>query len=295
MAERRLLIALAVVALAFVWGTQYLVIRVVRDSCTPEQAVLLRFALVAVVAQVLVLALGVRAPRGIAAARVGLGLLQALSMLLLYRAQRDVASAWASIIMATSPLFVVVFARLALKETIAARTVIALTVGFAGVVIIIGPLGSGASAALLLLLVVAAAANAGAKVVAKSAAATISPVILLRDLGVVVALVSLPFAVASGVEVEAFDGRALLGHVYLGLIASAGATGVYFWLLSHMPVTRLAYLPFASGMIGVAAGILVGEELGVAKLAGAAVVLVGLALLLRGKNSVTATTPAPPS
>lgn len=274
----RALVLVAVVALAVVWGTQYLVIRVARADASAELAVALRFFFVAAVGQVLVVTTAARAPRGHPASRIAVGVCQAISMLLLYRAERDVESAWASLLMATSPFFVVGLAAVWVPEERVTRAIVAaLGVGFAGAALLVGPLRGTANPGALGMLLGAAVFAALAKVLARKLAPVLPAVVMLRDLGLVVLLVVAPFALDGGL---ALTMKAALAHAYLGLVASAAATGVYFWLLRQIPVTRLAYLPFASAAVGVAAGVTAGEKVEAGAWAGTSLVLLGGLILV---------------
>lgn len=269
----RLLVVTALAALAIIWGTQYLVIRVARAETSPELAVVIRFGIVAVIGQALVLATKARAENAPLMGRIAIGVCQGASMLLLYRAERDVESAWASVLMALSPFFVVLFAiPLVPDEHIRPRVVAGLVVGFAGAVALIGPVRGDARFEGLALLIASAAFAGLAKVLAKRFASRVPPQVMLRDLGFVVVIVVLPFALTSTLSLSP---HGALAHAYLGVVASAFATGVYFWLLRRLPVTRLAYLPFVSAAVGVAAGVAAGERL-------VSTAVIGIALVLAG-------------
>lgn len=281
--RRRVWIAGAIAALVLIWGTQYLVIRQARHGMTAEQAVLVRFFFVALVGQLAVWLTKARAKPGLGVGRVVIGVFQGASMLLLYRAEHLVESAWASMLMALSPFFVVAFALVLVPgDRLGPRGLTGLLLGFVGAALLIAPQGSEVGAQGLLMLVAAAACTALAKVVSRKIAPQLSPLIMLRDLGAVVFIVVLPFAWG---PLDDVGMSTALAHVYLGLVASAGATGVYFWLLRYVPVTRLAFLPFASAAVGVLAGVLAGERVFSAALLGLALICAGgFALVSRGPN-----------
>lgn len=275
-------IAVAIAALILVWGTQYLVIREARHGITAEQAVLVRFVLVAVVGQLAVWLTKARAKPGLWMGRALIGVLQGASMLLLYRAEHLVESAWASMVMALSPLFVVGFATFLVRgDRLGARGLAGLALGFVGAMFLIGPRSAEVGVEGLLMLLGAAASTALAKVFSRKIAPELSPLVMLRDLGVVVSLVVVPFAWGPIGDVGT---STALAHAYLGLIASAGATGAYFWLLRHVAVTRLAFMPFASAAVGVVAGVLAGERVFGSALVGLALVSIGgLVLVYRAQ------------
>ena len=74
--------------------------------------------------------------------------------------------------------------------------------------------------------------------------------------------------------------------VYLALVASFGASGLYLVLLRRYTVTAMAYLQFATAAVAAAAGVLCGREhLGSSLAAGIVAVIGGLLMLARGRTS----------
>lgn len=276
--------ALALAALSAVWGTQYLVIRLAQAELPVPRAVALRFAVVFVLGQVAVLATRARAPKGLLVPRVALGATQALSMGLLYAGQARIPSALGGVLMATTPLWVIVLARLWLGEPLRRRALAASGLGLVGVALL-----SGASWARALTTVgvgaVLGAAVVGAvsKTIGKRLA-ELPVAVLVRDLGGVVAIVALLADLALDAEPWSASPRALAAAVYLGAVASVGANAVYFVLLRRVEVSRLAYLQLVSAGVALVTGVLgAGERLGAVASAGAALVLVGAVLQATGE------------
>lgn len=278
----RVAVALGLAALAVVWGTQYLVIREGQVSFPPLLAASLRFGLVAAVGASLALATGARAPAGLLPARLAFGLLQAASMGLLYWCQARIPSAVAALIFGTTPLFVGGLAHVFVPgERLRLPLVLAMLLGLLGVsAITLGGAHELGGALPLVGLVAAlggAAAGAGVKVVAKRITGRVPTSVMLRDLGLLVCGGNLAAFWVSGAPVPAFEARAVGAILYLGLVASAGATGLYLLLLRRFAVSRLAYLQFASTLVALLSGVWLGSErLGLPAIAGAAAILVGL-------------------
>lgn len=290
MIRGRARIALALAALSTVWGTQYLVIRLVQADLPPWRAVALRFAVVAILGQVAVTATGARAPRGSRGLRVAMGATQALSMGLLYAGQQRIPSALASVLMATTALLVVAVAHRWLGERMSPRALVAGAAGSGGVAMISGAQWAEGVAAIGVALVLAAAlASAISKTIGK-AIAELPITILLRDLGVVVAVVGLAATLVLEHDAPwALGAREIAGAAYLGAIASTGANALYFAVLRGVDVSRISYLQLVSASIGLVAGVLVaGEQLGAGALAGTALVLVGATIHASGARAVRA-------
>lgn len=284
--------ALGFLALALIWGTQFLIIRRGQQSLPPLLTVALRYAILGLVAQVLVLGYRARGPDGTRARRLAFGALQAFSMGALYWAQGHLASAVAAAVIMTEPLFVALLAHFLLAgERLSGRTLTALACGFTGVLFMLAErtLGSRLGLETLGTLLVTLSALVGAlnRVLVKDLVMRVPPLILLRDTGWVVAAL----AAAGSFALERdrallFDTEAVIAFVYLGLVASVAASGLYLVLLRRYRVTSLAYLQFVTALVGVATGVLLGrEELGLISAAGAALVLVGLYVLV-GRRSV---------
>ena len=283
------LIVLGFVALALIWGTQYLIIRIGQESLPPLLTVALRYAILGSAALVMAALTRARAPRGTWPARLIFGALQALSMGLLYWAEGHIASALAAILIMTEPLFVALFAPLRLAgERPSPRSVLALTLGFLGVALLFGhrlvEAGAGSFAtAAMLAVTLSAVVGAIARVLCKKVVARVPPFIILRDSGWIVTALALAgsFAFERDKPVV-FELKAIFAFVYLGVVASAVASGIYLVLLRRFRVTSMTYLQFVTAVVAIATGILIGHErLDLTSMIGMAVVLGGLALLVR--------------
>ncbi|MBI5481727.1 MAG: EamA family transporter [Deltaproteobacteria bacterium] len=279
---------LGLTALALIWGTQYLIIRVGQESLPPLLTVALRYAILGVIAQVLVVVCRARPPRGTWPARLAFGALQALGMGLLYWAEGHVVSSVAAIVIMTEPLLVAVLAPLWIPgERPSARVVVALVCGFVGVALLIAhrPPESDAGALVTvatLAVGLSAVVGALARVLCKDVVSKVPPVVILRDSGWIVTAL----AIAGSLAFErgrpmVFGTGAILAFAYLGVVASAAASGIYLVLLQRYRVTSLSYLQFVTALVAVATGVLLGREhLGAAGVAGVAVVVAGLAVLV---------------
>ena len=86
----------------------------------------------------------------------------------------------------------------------------------------------------------------------------------------------------SGADLNA-PAVAVAAFLYLGLVASAAASGLYLVLLRHYSVSGLAYLQFVTAAVAVVAGVgLAQEQLSPTVAAGVCLVLVGLVMRSHG-------------
>lgn len=282
--DRGAIVVLGVLAL--VWGTQYLVIKRGQATLPPLLTVALRFAIVAVASQGVAWALRLRAPAGTLGARIVFGVAQAATMGALYWSEGHIASALAAIVVATEPFLVAAMAhRWVPGERLTWRTTAALAVGFAGLVLITVPGAADGTTERLAIAAVVAGSLAGAanKIVGKRLARQVPAPVMMRDMGVIVAIaLGGASALLERDQPARFTAEAIAAIVYLGLVASTAASTTYFLLLRWFPVSALSYLQFVTALVAVLTGVVVGhEQLGGAVVLGAMAILGGLRLLAR--------------
>jgi drug/metabolite transporter (DMT)-like permease len=279
------LASLGLATLAFVWGTQFLVIKMGQATVPPLMTAALRFAVLTVAAQAVVLLSRSRAPLRERTRRLSFGVTLAMSFGLLYWAQSRIPSALAGVLSATTPLFVAMLAhRYVAGELVTWARAGALALGFAGVSIIVlgtqSAVGVAESIAVLAILL-GEFASATNKVLAKQLTAVVPIPVLLRDMGLVVTvLIGLAsFCFERGVPLR-FTPGSIIAFAYLGLVASFAASALYLILLRRYTVTAMAYLQFATATIAAVTGVLIGgEQLGAPVAIGIITVLGGLLLL----------------
>jgi drug/metabolite transporter (DMT)-like permease len=209
----------------------------------------------------------------------------AIAFGLLYWAQSRISSALAGVLSATTPLFVAVLAhRFVAGEKLAPARAGGLALGFVGVsMIVLGTKATGGAPETLavLAILVGEFASATNKVLAKQLTNTIPAPILLRDMGFIVTVVIgvAAFFLERNLPME-FTPKAVLAFVYLGLIASFAASGLYLILLRRYAVSALAYLQFATAAVAALVGTFIGgERIGAPLAAGIVAVLAGLFLM----------------
>ena len=130
--------SLGLVVLAFVWGTQFLVIKLGQINLPPLMTAALRFAILTIAAQVAVTLTGSKAPPKERLRRLSFGMTQAVSFGVLYWAESRIPSAIAGVLTATSPLLAALLAhRFLAAERLTPARGAAMMLGFAGVSMIV--------------------------------------------------------------------------------------------------------------------------------------------------------------
>lgn len=187
-----------------------------------------------------------------------------------------------SIITSATPAFVVIFARLVLKEKITWRRLMALLIATAGVVITIGiPDRIGRYFLGCLILVAAAITWALLSVFVRMASARL-PSLTITAYAMLAALVfTTPFMVhdwtAGSVHLNSMP--IIIGVLYLGIISTAGAFFLWNKGLSLIDASVGSLFLFIQPLVGTVLGwLLLGEKLSLGFAFGSVLILAGVAL-----------------
>jgi drug/metabolite transporter (DMT)-like permease len=278
-----------------VWGSTYLGIRVVVETMPPMLGAAARF----VIAGGLLLAF-LAARRGVAAVRptrrqlrsaaiVGTLLMGANAVISV--AELHVPSGVAALIVASVPLWVILLRRVS-GDRPARATVAAVAVGFAGVALLLRPGEQSGDATVLGLLTVLAGAAMWA-----SGAFTSTRVRLPADPlvstgwqmlagGLACAIGGLARGELPQVDPAAFSTRSIVALAYLVVFGSWVAFTAFAWLLQNAPISRVATYAFVNPMVAIILGALIlGEVVTPVTLAGAAIIVASVALVIRIENA----------
>jgi drug/metabolite transporter (DMT)-like permease len=276
--------------LCLIWGTTWSVIQVGLQGVPPFAGVSLRFALGGGLLLAVALARGVRL--GASRRERWLWLLNGMlafsgSYGVVYWVEQWVPSGLTAVLFATYPLFVALFGHLLLPaEAIRRHEVLGLFASFGGVALIfsedLAALGGPAVALGSIVALASPLVSALASVAIKRWGGGVHPL----------SLSAVPMLIASGVMGAAsltFErGReltwtrpAVAALLYLALAGSAVTFTLYYWLLSHLPVKRLALISYIVPVVAVFIGLLRGEPFTPRLLAGSACVVAGVALAVR--------------
>lgn len=276
-----------------VWGSTYLAIRITVETLPPLLTGGVRFML-AGAAMAFFLRLK-RGPGGFrfslrelgGAAFVGTALIVGGNGLVMI-AEQYVASGVASLLIATVPLWVILFRSLT-GDRVPGGTLAGVVLGFVGVAILVLPGGDGPDAAPLggmLMLILAAffwaLGTFSSRRVSLPPDPFTSTAVQMILGGTVSLLAGLVRGEAAGMDTAAFSARSIWALAYLLVVGSLLAFTAYVWLLQHAPVSKVATYAYVNPVIAVFLGWLVlSEELTVFVLGGAAVIVSSVAFIVR--------------
>ena len=277
-------------ALALIWGTTWLVLKVGLSHLPPFTFAGIRFLLAGLVLLAVVVVRRLPPPRTRADwSLIGVtGLLQiALSYGFTFWGQQHISSGLAAVFLATVPLFVLVLADFMLQhERVTGLKLLGVFVGLAGVALIFSnqmQLGSGRAVQGSAALLVAAILMAIAQVILKKGAGRVHAMVLASGQ---MLLGCIPLLII-GVRYEGWpwaiewNAVALGSLLYLTLIGSSLAFFLFYWLLERMAVTKVTMMMFVHPVVAVALGWLVLDEtLGWRAAAGVGAIMMALTMVL---------------
>jgi drug/metabolite transporter (DMT)-like permease len=282
---------MAFFAIYFLWGTTFLAIRIVVEELPPLFAAGARFLAAGVLLFGFMLAKGETRP----SARQWRNLL-ILSLLMfvaeygpLFWAEKYVPSGIVSVLAAMIPIITLVLEMLVLRQqtwrvSLAAATVL----GFAGVGVLLLPGGPQHFPVLPCLAILCGCTTWSLGTVLsrsmdlpKARPVTAGATMMLG--GAILLLLSASFGEMHSVPHVSV--RAALALLYLIVFGSLMAFTAFVWLLAHMPATRVASHAYVNPIVAVALGYFAaGEPVTLRTLAGTALVLISLFMILRRSN-----------
>lgn len=294
--------------LILIWGTTWAAIRIGLEGIPPLTGVALRFGLAGLVLLALmpVFRVRLRPDRRVLGLWVFNGILTfSVSYGIVYWAEQFVPSGLASVLWATFPLWVTLFAHLWLPgERLTVRSAVGVLTGFAGVVVIFSEdlsrlsIGSGEVSGALISGSVPVAVAAGVLLLSPLSASVANVGVKRYGQGVhPLSLTAVPMlltgALMGGLAagIEGFDSvrlgfRSVAAWLYLSIFGSAVTFTVYFWLLSHFTATRLSLITYGIPIVAVLVGtVFLNEPVTLRVLLGSALVVVGVAVAVRGSGS----------
>jgi drug/metabolite transporter (DMT)-like permease len=287
----RVRLVLAFFAIYFLWGTTFLAIRYVVEETPPVFAAGARFFIAGVVLLGFMLAKGEAKPN----ARQWRNLL-VLSLLMfvaeygpLFWAEKYVPSGVVSVLAATIPIITLVQEMLILRQQkwrlgLAAATVL----GFAGVGVLLLPGGTQHFPVIPCIAILCGCTTwslgsvlSRSMELPKARPVTAGATMMLGG--------GILLAISAGLgEMRPFPHfslRAGMAELYLIVFGSLLAFTAFVWLLAHMPATRVASHAYVNPIVAVALGYFAaGEPVTMRTLAGTALVIVSVFMILRRNN-----------
>ena len=278
--------------LGFLWGSSYLWIKIGVETLPPLTLIAGRLSLGFLFLAVVVAAARQELPRS----RRQYGHLLVMSVInivipfvLITYGERSIDSALASILNSTVPLGVIVLAPLFLpEEGVTAAKVAGLAVGFAGVILLVAPgLTSGGASNVPgeLMMVGSSLSYAAGNVYARRNVRGLRPMIpALFQVGFAAAII-VPLALIVDDPFTRVHPapEAFVAVAWLGFLGSGFAYLCYFTIMANWGATRTSMVAYLLPVVGIAAGALVmGDPVTPNRIAGTALVIVGIALVSSG-------------
>ncbi|HEX6391015.1 MAG TPA: EamA family transporter [Solirubrobacteraceae bacterium] len=268
--------ALLAALVAVVWGVNFVVIHVGLESFPPLLFVALRFTLVAFPA-----VLFVRRPRvGLRwVLAVGTFMCAGQFALVFVAMDQGMPAGLASLVLQTQALFTIGLGVLLLAERPARRAIAGAVVATAGIAVIATgraeavPLGA-------LLLCVAAGASWGVGNIAVRKAQAPDALALLIWASLIPPLPMLGLSVLLGEPAPSVGLGGVAALAYVVVLSTFFGFGIWTWLMREHAVAKVAPFTLLVPPVGIAAAWLaLGERPSVTELTGAAIVLLGLAIV----------------
>lgn len=285
---------LALGTVYLVWGSTYLAIAIAVQTLPPLFYSGVRFGSAGLILAAWLAFRGVdlRVSRQeLAGAAIVGTLLLALANGLVNVAERTVPSGVAALIVASIPLWIVVY-RMVAGERIGRDLLAGVFLGLVGVAILVVPGGLNGTIDLLgaFLLFIATLSWALGTFLSPRLAtprnAFVSTAYQMLAGGVVLIVVAVAKGEIAHVDPSTFSLRSLVALAYLVLFGSLVAFSAYTWLLQNAPVSLVSTYAFVNPVVAVVLGALVlGEAITTNILIGAAVIVVAVAFIIFRQNA----------
>lgn len=289
--ERKLAV-LAWITVCVVWGTTYLGIRVALESIPVALLAGLRWTAAGLLLAAVLPLAGERLPppRTWGAIAMTGFLMAVIGNGGVVWAQQHVASGLAAVIVAMVPFWsVLVEALLPRGERVTRRTLIGLTVGFAGIVVLVWPelTTGGAEGRLFVLgvlsLQIACLGWALGTSYTKRYAVQASPLAASAMQMILSGVMLLGIASVTGEWSRlSFTTRTTVAMTYLVLIGSIVGYSAYVYALKHLPISTVSLYAYVNPIIAVVLGTLIlGEPFSLRIVLAAALVFTGIVIVRR--------------
>jgi drug/metabolite transporter (DMT)-like permease len=292
-------------AVYVIWGSTYLAIRVMVETVPPLLGAGVRFVLAGALLLAVLAARGgglsrIRVDRALMLKVAAIGtLLAAGGNGLVTVGEKHVPSGLASLIVASVPLWIVVY-RTAFRDRVAGATLAGVAFGFAGVALLLlpGNRPHGVPLGATLIIVVAAASWGLGSFWSQRTRMPSDPLVstgwqMLAG-GVALTIASLASGEAADAHLGSFSAKSLLCLLYLILIGSIVAYSAYTWLLQHAPISQVATYAYVNPMVAVALGaVFLGEAVPTTMLAASALILIAVAAIVRNEARPRRAAPEP--
>ncbi len=284
-----------------VWGSTYLAIRVVVETMPPLLSGSLRFI---VAGAIMFLVLRLRRGKGstkttrsevLGATVIGTLLLLSANGLVMI-AEQTVPSGLAALLIASVPLWVILYRTLA-GERVNRATLGAVAVGFIGVGILVlpGNRPDGIGLAGPLMLIAASASWAMGSFLSRKLTLPkdpfVSTALQMVCGGTTMGIAAVARGELGSLDASSFSGASIAALIYLVVFGSLLAFTAYVWLLQNAPLSKVATYAYVNPVVAIFLGwLILSESLTLSILLGAAVIVASVAFTV---GHETAHAPAP--
>jgi drug/metabolite transporter (DMT)-like permease len=291
---------LMLIALALIWGSSFMFIKVAVRELTPATLILGRLGLAAITLAIVVpLRVGLRAAlaeiRAYWPGLVVVGLLNtAVPFWLLSWGETRIDSGTASIIQASVPIFNALLAfAFFYEQRVTGRRLVGVGVGFVGVALLVGAQPEGKILGALAVVGMAICYAIGGLLTRRFLAET-RPQVIALGTSVIAAFVVAPFGVIQAPG-HMPGWKTIASVVVLGVIGTAAAYLLFFTIIAGAGAAYAALVTYLVPPVALVYGaFFLDESVGFAALAGLVLIFAGVALGTRRKQSAGATVTAPP-
>jgi len=277
--------AARLVTLAAIWGSSFLFIKIALEDLSPVQIVAARIVIGAALLSALLCGSGGRWPKD----KELLKILTVMALIgnlvpfmLITWGEQHISSSLTAILNSTTPLFTVLIAAAALpSESLRPLRLSGVVLGFAGVGVIVGFDATGSFMGMVAV-TLASLSYAGGFVYARRhlSGRDLPPLALPATQLSISTAVILPFAAVDvALNPPTFAPVALACTLALGLAGTGWAYVLYYRLIADIGATSASFVTYLIPVFGIALGALVlREDLGWNTIAGAALVIAGIAV-----------------
>ncbi len=286
------MIWLALGSVYVIWGSTYLAIRVAIETLPPFLMASVRFVIAGVLLYAWAIRRGDRAgdrPTGrqwLAAFVIG-GMLLVGGNGGVVWSEQYVPTGIASLIVATVPLWMALIDRFVNGQRLAVQAVMGLVVGFGGLVLLGGP-GGDFHVVGMVVLVGASLSWAIGSIYSRRVALPSRPLVgISMEMiggGILLGLLGLALGEVGDVEPANISAASMWGLGYLIVFGSWVGFSAYLWLLRVAPVSLVGTYAYVNPVVAVFLGWwLLSEPVTLQTLGAAAVILVGVALIVTAR------------
>ena len=299
-------IALAMLAIYIIWGTTYLAIRVVVDpaegvAIPPFAMVAIRFAFAGLAMLALVAIFARDALRSLTRAQirdqaiVGLAL-NVGGLGVTSFGEQTIPSGITALLIALLPIWVAVIGRVVYKDRIAPLSIVGIVVGILGVAILISPKAgdAGLDPLGLACILFSPLSWGGGSIWSQRRAATpadsrVAVAIQMLAGSIGGAIVATILGEWGSVQFGALGGDVIFALAYLVVVGSLIAYNIYTWLLRVAPFGLVSTYAYVNPVVAVLAGsFILSEPISAQLIAGGAVVVAGVAIMVTARNRAIA-------